>query len=270
MLRWLKLAAVLTLWAFSFILNEVALRSMDAVVVVAGRWTVTAALTWLLLARRGQLERFGAALRVDWRHFFVLSLVGVTLLYGLQVVGQSRTSAVNAGLLANMVPVFTALLATTVLHKRLRGIGWLGIVVALAGAWVVSVAQQPADEGVSGLGLKRIECNWRSARTCIFTRSGAILHIRQPVAESVSAVDRNCGRRDAGCGHACATRPALRPRQHNHLAGRCRRRSPGHRPRTAGQPVVVGNGRVARREPCGGLHLPDSTDHNGLCRADPG
>lgn len=153
MLRWLKLAAVLTLWAFSFILNEVALRSMDAVVVVAGRWTVTAALTWLLLARRGQLGRFSAALRVDWRDFFVLSLVGVTLLYGLQVAGQSRTSAVNAGLLANMVPVFTALLATTVLHKRLRGIGWLGIVVALAGAWVVSVAQQPADESVSGLGL---------------------------------------------------------------------------------------------------------------------
>ncbi len=153
MLRWLKLAAVLTLWAFSFILNEVALRSMGPAAVVAGRWTVTAVLTWLLLARRGQLGRFGAALRVDWRHFFVLSLVGVTLLYGLQVVGQSRTSAVNAGLLANMVPVFTALLATTVLHKRLRGIGWLGIVVALAGAWVVSAAQQPAAEGASGLRL---------------------------------------------------------------------------------------------------------------------
>jgi len=152
--KWLKLAAVLTLWAFSFILNEVALRSMGPAAVVAGRWTVTAVLTWLLLARRGQLGRFGAALRVDWRHFFVLSLVGVTLLYGLQVVGQSRTSAVNAGLLANMVPVFTALLATTVLHKRLRAIGWLGIVVALTGAWVVSVAQQPAAEGGGGLGLK--------------------------------------------------------------------------------------------------------------------
>ena len=153
MLRWLKLAAVLTLWAFSFILNEVALRSMGPAAVVAGRWTVTAVLTWLLLARRGQLELFGAALRVDLRHFFVLSLVGVTLLYGLQVVGQSRTSAINAGLLANMVPVFTALLATIVLHKRLRGMGWLGIVVALTGAWIVSGAQQPAAEGVSGLRL---------------------------------------------------------------------------------------------------------------------
>jgi drug/metabolite transporter (DMT)-like permease len=136
--RWLKLAAVLTLWALSFVLNEVALRSMGPATVVAGRWMVTATLAWLLLARRGQLGEFRTALRADWRHFFVLSLVGVTLLYGLQVAGQTRTSAVNAGLLANMVPVFTAVLAATALHKRMRAVGWLGIVLALAGAWIVS------------------------------------------------------------------------------------------------------------------------------------
>ena len=61
----LKLAAVLTLWALSFILNEVALRTMGPAVVVAGRWSVTAVLVWLLLARRGQMDAFGAALRVD-------------------------------------------------------------------------------------------------------------------------------------------------------------------------------------------------------------
>ena len=66
----------------SFILNEVALRSMSPAAVVAGRWTVTAVLTWLLLARRGQLGRFGTAMRVDWRHFFVLSLVGAALVLG--------------------------------------------------------------------------------------------------------------------------------------------------------------------------------------------
>jgi drug/metabolite transporter (DMT)-like permease len=147
MLRWLKLAAVLTLWALSFVLNEVALESAEAMTVVAGRWTVTAVLALALLARRGQVGRFGSAMRLDWRNFFVLSLVGVTLLYGLQVVGQTRTSAVNAGLLANMVPVFTALLAAAVLHKRPRAIGWLGIAVALVGAWLVSVGQQAAGGG---------------------------------------------------------------------------------------------------------------------------
>ncbi|MCB0239420.1 MAG: DMT family transporter, partial [Anaerolineae bacterium] len=75
---------------------------------------------------------------VDFRGFALLSLVGVTLLYGLQIVGQSRTTAINAGLLANTVPVFTALLAVTTLHQRIRPVGWLGIAVALVGAWIVS------------------------------------------------------------------------------------------------------------------------------------
>lgn len=137
-MRIFKLAAVLTLWALSFILNDVALRTVQPAAVVAGRWSVTALLTLLLLAQRGQMEGFGAAMRRDGRAFFVLSLFGVTLLYGLQLAGQARTSTVNTGLLANTVPIFTALLAALFLHQRLRPAGWAGIILAMAGAWVVS------------------------------------------------------------------------------------------------------------------------------------
>ncbi len=137
-MRIFKLAAVLTLWALSFILNEVALRTVQPAAVVAGRWSVTAVLVLLLLARRRQMGAFTAALRVDLPAFFLLSLFGVTLLYGLQITGQARTSAVNTGLLANTVPVFTALLAAFFLHQRLRLAGWAGIVLAMIGAWVVS------------------------------------------------------------------------------------------------------------------------------------
>ncbi|MFZ2357746.1 MAG: DMT family transporter [Anaerolineae bacterium] len=137
-MRIFKLAAVLTLWALSFILNDVALRSLEPATVVAGRWSVTAILTLLLLAQRRQVDDFGAALRRDGRAFFLLSLFGVTLLYGLQISGQARTSTVNTGLLANTVPIFTALLAMIFLHQRLRPVGWAGIVLAMIGAWVVS------------------------------------------------------------------------------------------------------------------------------------
>lgn len=137
-MRIFKLAAVLTLWALSFILNEVALRSLQPVTVVAGRWSVTAMLTLLLLAQRRQVDAFRAALRRDGRSFFVLSLFGVTLLYGLQLTGQARTSTVNTGLLANTVPIFTALLAAIFLRQRLRAAGWAGIILAMIGAWVVS------------------------------------------------------------------------------------------------------------------------------------
>lgn len=138
-MRWVKLAAVLILWALSFILNEIALRDLGPLAVAAGRWLITALLIVLVVVQQGQGPQFGAAMRTDWRQFFVLSLVGVTLLYGLQVVGQSKTSAINAGLLANTVPIFTALLATLFLGERLRAVGWMGIVLALLGAWIVSV-----------------------------------------------------------------------------------------------------------------------------------
>ena len=152
-MRIFKLAAVLVLWALSFILNEVALRSVQPAAVVAGRWSVTAALVLLLLARRQQVGAFTAALRVDARAFFLLSLFGVTLLYGLQITGQARTSAVNTGLLANTVPVFTALLATILLQQRLRPAGWAGIVLALVGAWIVSAGGLRLEvQGETALG----------------------------------------------------------------------------------------------------------------------
>ena len=122
----------------SFVLNEVALDFLTPTTVAAGRWMVTATLALALLAHRRQTGALRTALRVDLRGFALLSLVGVTLLYGLQIVGQSRTSAVNTGLLANTVPVFTALLAVLFLHQRIRPVGWLGIAVALIGAWLVS------------------------------------------------------------------------------------------------------------------------------------
>lgn len=138
MTRWLKLAGVLTLWALSFILNEVALASMGPVAVVAGRWTLTSLLLLGLLGVRGQLPDLSAALAQDPFPFAVLGVVGVALLYGLQVAGQALTSAINAGLLANMVGIFTALLAAVFLRERLRWTGWAGIVLALTGAWIVS------------------------------------------------------------------------------------------------------------------------------------
>lgn len=137
-MRWLKLFGVLTLWALSFILNEVALASLGPAAVVAGRWTITAGLLLGLMAWRRNLGALAAGLRRDLGGFVALAVVGIALLYGLQVAGQALTSAINTGLLANMVGVFTALLARFFLHERLPRAAWAGIVIALLGAWVVS------------------------------------------------------------------------------------------------------------------------------------
>lgn len=137
-MRILKLAAVLILWAASFILNEVALRSLAPLTVAAARWVVTALVLLAWLTLRGQTKQLGVALRAQGRDLFAVALFGVPLLYGLQISGQARTTAMNTGLLANTVPVFTALLALFWLRQRLGWRGWAGIALALVGAWVIS------------------------------------------------------------------------------------------------------------------------------------
>ncbi|MER2598894.1 MAG: DMT family transporter [Caldilineales bacterium] len=137
-MRVLKFAAVLLLWAGSFILNAVALRSLTPAWIVAARWSLTALCALALLAYHGELPALGAALRHDGRALAVVAFFGVTLLYGLQITGQARTSAVNTALLANTVPLFTALLAATWLRRPMPWSMWLGIVLALLGAWIVS------------------------------------------------------------------------------------------------------------------------------------
>ena len=187
MIRWLKLAAVLTLWALSFVLNEVALESLTPTTVAAGRWLVTAMLAIALLAHRRQTEMLGTALRVDLRGFALLSLVGVTLLYGLQIVGQSRTTAVNTGLLANTVPVFTALLAVAFLHQRIRAVGWLGIAVALVGAWLVSSGGLRLDVGNSNLLGDALVLLSSLAAALYFILGARLVHTYLPMVVTAAA-----------------------------------------------------------------------------------
>ncbi len=244
-MRIVKLAAVLVLWALSFILNEVALRSLQPMTVAAGRWSVTAALVLLLLVQRRHLGAFGAALRVDWRAFFVLSLFGVTLLYGLQVAGQARTSAVNTGLLANTVPVFTALLAAIFLRQRLRPVSWTGILLALVGAWVISTG---------GLRLQVQRATALGDGLVLLSSLAAALYF----VFGLSGPGGDCRRRHAGRADLAAPGDAGRPGQRLDRASPDRRAGPGYRTGPAGQPVVVGDGGVAGRDARSRLHLPDA------------
>jgi len=55
--------------------------------------------------------------------------------------GERTVSAGAASLLINTAPIFTALLATAFVGERLRAIGWIGMVVSLLGATLISVGE---------------------------------------------------------------------------------------------------------------------------------
>jgi drug/metabolite transporter (DMT)-like permease len=82
-----------------------------------------------------------------------LGVIGVTVCQLSLVYGERTVSAGTASFLMALVPVFTALLATVVLGERLKGVGWAGIVVALAGTALLIAGQGETVDITVGAAL---------------------------------------------------------------------------------------------------------------------
>ncbi len=91
----------------------------------------------LLFLGRKQLP----ALRMssyDVAKLFVLSIVGITLTYGIYFTGLQRTNSTDASLLFACEPILLSLAATTFLREKLSSIQWLGLVVGIFGIWIIA------------------------------------------------------------------------------------------------------------------------------------
>lgn len=85
--------------------------------------------------------------RADLPRFVACALLGVALNQGLFLVGLSRSTPLNAGLVMSLIPVFTFALAGAAGLERFSALRALGIVLALAG-----VLPLIFQEGVGSLG----------------------------------------------------------------------------------------------------------------------
>jgi drug/metabolite transporter (DMT)-like permease len=79
--------------------------------------------------------------------FFVCAMLGVALNQGLFLVGLSRSTPMNAGLVMSLIPVFTFGIAALARQERFAVTRALGIVIALVGIVPLLTA-----DGLSGLG----------------------------------------------------------------------------------------------------------------------
>jgi drug/metabolite transporter (DMT)-like permease len=102
------------------------------------RWSISAVALLGWLAARRNLGSVGPLLtRQGWTVAWVAG-TGVTLFYFLENLALRYTTATNAGVLANLTSVFMVLIATIWLRERLRPSEWLALVIAFAGAALVS------------------------------------------------------------------------------------------------------------------------------------
>lgn len=131
-------------WGSSAVVGKIALAEFPPLTLAWLRFAV-ALLVLLPLARwLGSRPAFG-------RLPALLGLTGFAVFFGLHNLGLSATSAVNAALILDGgIPALIALLGAVVLGERLGRWRWLGIVTALAGVVVVTLAGK--DGGPRSLG----------------------------------------------------------------------------------------------------------------------
>jgi drug/metabolite transporter (DMT)-like permease len=85
--------------------------------------------------------------RADLPRFLTCAILGVALNQGLFLVGLSRSTPLNAGLVMTLIPVFTFVVAAAVGLERFSVVRALGIAIALAG-----VLPLVFQDGVRSLG----------------------------------------------------------------------------------------------------------------------
>jgi drug/metabolite transporter (DMT)-like permease len=131
--RLAALAAV-TLWGISFVATRAALSEISPIPLVFTRFALGTAFLLTILAVRRRLE---IPPRECWPTLAAMGFVGIFLHQMLQAHGLALTTAVHAGWLIGLIPIWSALLSAVVLRERLGSAKVVGLLLGFAGAALV-------------------------------------------------------------------------------------------------------------------------------------
>ena len=142
------------LWGASFPLTKAALDYLGPTTVAFIRWAIASGALILWLAWKRRLPVALQMLRRDGRTAVWVALTGITFFYFLENLALRYTTATNAGVLSNFIPVFLVLIGTVWLGERLTGVEWGALAAAFVGAAIVSQGAGHLEfAGFAGAGL---------------------------------------------------------------------------------------------------------------------
>jgi drug/metabolite transporter (DMT)-like permease len=134
------------LFGASFVAIKIALRQVEPLVLIPIRFGLGLSLLWPLLAIR---EHVYLPSRAELLRTAILGGLAILLNQWLQAGAMLSAGATTASWLSALAPAFMALLAWIFLRERIVSWQWLGILLALAGALMVSEAD-PASTFTPG------------------------------------------------------------------------------------------------------------------------
>jgi drug/metabolite transporter (DMT)-like permease len=187
---WLAIAGLLLLWASAFAGIRAGMRLTSAGAIGADGYGPGE----LALLRFGTasavLAIYALATRMRLPERSELPLIGLTGMLGISVYhvalnfGEMTVQAGAASLLISAAPIFTALLSVAFLRERLSGLGWGGILLALAGVSLIALS--------GGKGLQ-------------FTPGALLILLSATVAAIYSILSKKILRRHAALEFTCYT-----------------------------------------------------------------
>ncbi len=153
--RWivyLMALGTMFLWGASFPLTKMALAWLGPTTLAFARWFISASLLLGWLGARGQLAAAGQLLRRDGRTIVWMAFSGITLFCFLENLAMGYTTAINAGVLANLTSVFMVLIGVVRFREILAPLEWLALAAAFLGAILIS--QGSGHLNLAGSGLQ--------------------------------------------------------------------------------------------------------------------
>jgi drug/metabolite transporter (DMT)-like permease len=131
----LRLLAVPVIWGSTFVAGRIVAREIPPATASVARYL----LACIALAFATRIIE-GALPRLNRRQIVATVALGATGVFGysLLVIGAlGRLPASRASLIISLNPIVTIALASVLLGEKLSARRWLGVVIALAGVWVV-------------------------------------------------------------------------------------------------------------------------------------
>lgn len=126
-------------WGGSFAVTKALVAEWPPLTIAAVRWLIASLVFGVLVPWRGQGPAVRQALAVDFWAVLRLGAIGVAFLFGVQNVALLYTTAANASVLGNLVPLFVLLLSVLFLGEPLTERLILAVLVGTAGAALFSL-----------------------------------------------------------------------------------------------------------------------------------
>lgn len=125
------------IWGSNFSIVKVALADFPEIAFNAMRLVVATTVYVAVIFGTEIRSELRTLTRKDWKELIFLGTIGTFLYQFCFVSAVKRTSVGNGSLIIGVSPIVIALMSAVAGHERIRQVRWLGILVAMAGLYLV-------------------------------------------------------------------------------------------------------------------------------------